>query len=153
MAIAIVHVTSVRELERIKIENQATKWSKSQFYAQLRANNHCQARFEPDWQIVGMTEQGELQVKKNGLTMHIRAEHHLLREQQQATIGETVSVKMPSQLVEPGHYIAVSSAGSPEDLEGSLIVNVYFHITAEGALTLMDCLTRQLDKIAIPFSF
>jgi hypothetical protein len=35
----------------------------------------------------------------------------------------------------------------------SAIVRVYFNLSPEGALTVMNDLTRQLNEIAIPFSF
>lgn len=43
------------------IENQAVKWSKSEFYHQLRTNNHGDGHFETGWSIVGITEDGWLQ--------------------------------------------------------------------------------------------
>jgi hypothetical protein len=137
-----------------KLENQAIKWSKSEFYHQLRINNHCDGHFEPDWLIIGTTEEGFLQVRKNDLTLHIRSDRHLLPSQQNAIVGDIVAVKMPPQLVESGYYIAVGSNGSINDLYcDRTIVDVYFHVNADGALALMDRLTVELNKIAIPFHF
>ncbi|GAB4539876.1 MAG: hypothetical protein Tsb0014_30690 [Pleurocapsa sp.] len=148
------HNCSPTTQETEKIENQAIKWSKSEFYHQLRLNNHCQGHFEPGWLIVGMTEEGFLQVRKNDLTLHIRSERHLLPNQQNARIGDIVAVKMPPQLVEPGFYIAVGTNGSINDFQRDrTIVDVYCHVNSEGALALMDRLTVRLNKIAIPFHF
>lgn len=137
-----------------KIENQAIKWSKSEFYHQLRINNHCDGHFESGWLIIGITEEGFLQVHKNDLTLHIRSDRHLLPQNQNAQVGDLVAVKMPPQLVEPGFYIAVGSTGSIKDLPGDrTIIDVYFHVNSRGALVLMDRLTTELDQIAIPFHF
>jgi hypothetical protein len=137
-----------------KLENQAIKWSKSEFYHQLRINNHCDGHFESGWLIIGTTEEGFLQVRKNDLTLHIRSDRHLLPSQQNAVVGDIVAVKMPPQLVESGYYIAVGSNGSINDLQcDRTIVDVYFHVNADGALALMDRLTVELNQIAIPFHF
>ncbi len=139
-----------------KIENQAIKWSKSDFVQQLRQNNHSEGHFEPGWLIVGETDEGFLQVKKAGLTLHIRSDRHLQESAREAKIGELVAVKMPSQLVEPGYFISVSTAGSINDLEplaNIQIVDLHFNLTAEGAVIWMEHLTRELNQIQIPFHF
>ncbi|MGF1591004.1 MAG: T3SS effector HopA1 family protein [Pleurocapsa sp.] len=142
--------------ENYQLENQAIKWSDSDFLAKLRRNNHSDGHFELGWLIVGETEAGFLQVKKNGLTLHIRRDRHLPREEESAKVGDTVSVKMPPQLVEPGYYISVGTVGTIKDLElqpDNPIVNVYLNLTSLGALELMDSLTTELNAIAIPFQF
>lgn len=137
-----------------KIENKAIKWSKSKFYHQLRINNHCDGHFESGWLITGTTTEGFLQVRKDDLTLHIRSDRHLLPQEQNAQIGDTIAVKMPPQLVEPGFYTAVGSNGSINDLpDNCTIVDVYCHLNSEGALALMDRLTVELNQIAIPFHF
>jgi hypothetical protein len=143
------------DTEKIDIlENRAIKWSKSEFYHQLRTNNHCEGHFEPGWLIISTTEEGFLQVRKNDLTLHIRSDRHLLASQQNALVGDIVAVKMPPQLVESGYYIAVGSKGSINDLQcDRTIVDVYFHVNSAGALALMDRLTVELNKIAVPFNF
>lgn len=136
------------------IENQAIKWSKSEFYQQLRINNHCDGHFESGWLITGTTAEGFLQVRKNDLTLHIRSDRHVLPQEQNAQIGDTIAVKMPPQLVEPGFYTAVGSKGSINDLPSNCtIVDVYCHLNSEGALALMDRLTIELNQITIPFHF
>lgn len=148
------HNCSPTNQEIEKIENQAIKWSKSEFYHQLRTNNHCDGHFEPGWLIVGKTEEGFLQVRQNDLTLHIRSERHLLADQQNAEVGDIVAVKMPPQSVEPGFYIAIGTNGSINDLPSDrTIVDVYCHVNSQGALALMNLLTVKLNEIKIPFHF
>ena len=72
----------------------------------------------------------------------IQRDRHLLPSQQNAEIGDTVSVKMPPQTVEPGFYIAIGDNGSIKDLQSKhIIVNVYCNVNSIGALALMDRLT------------
>lgn len=150
----LYHHASAIAQPSANIENQAIKWSKSEFYQQLRINNHCDGHFESGWLITGTTAEGFLQVRKNDLTLHIRSDRHLLPQEQNAQIGDTIAVKMPPQLVEPGFYTAVGSHGSINDLPGDrTIVDVYLHINSKGALALMDRLTVELNQIAIPFHF
>jgi hypothetical protein len=137
------------------VENSAVKWSKSPFIKDLQANNHSQGYFQSGWLIIGQSQDGLLQVKKDDLILHIEAEHHLAPTQQNAEVGELVAVKMPPQLVEPGCYIAVSNAGSLEDLiaKEEQIVDIYFNINADGALALMDGITEELNQLDLVFHF
>ena len=139
--------------ETFVIENHATKWSKSEFYHRLYTNNHCKDRFESGWLVIGKTEEGFLLVRKNDLTLHLNSDRDLPTQQQNARIGDLVAIRMPPQLVEPGYYIAVGSKGSINDLLDTIIVDIYCHVSSDGAIALMDRLTTRLDTMAIPFHF
>ncbi|MGB5634284.1 MAG: T3SS effector HopA1 family protein, partial [Waterburya sp.] len=139
-----------------KIKNRAIKWLQSEFVWQLDERNHGDGYFESGWQIIGETESGLLQVCQDELTLHIHRQDHLLEDERAAQVGETVRVKMPCQLVEPGYFIAVGTAGSINSLvlqPDNPIVDIYLNITSQGALALMDKVTTQLNAIAIPFHF
>ena len=146
------HYCSPITQETSIIENHATKWSKSKFYHQLCTNNHCKDRFESGWLVIEKTEEFLL-VRKNDLTLHIISDRHLPTQQQNAQIGDVVAIRMPPQLVEPGYYIAVGSRGSINDLLDTIIVDIYCHVSSDGAIALMDRLTTQIDRMAIPFHF
>ena len=123
---------------------------------QLRRNNHSDGHFEEGWSIVGETAEGFLQVKKDGLTLHIRSDRHLREVDRAAKIGDVVAVKMPPQLVEPKFYISVGTVGSIDRLDSETdtqIVDIYFNLSSDGALVLMDRLTDLLNPIEIPFNF
>jgi hypothetical protein len=58
--------------------------------------------------------------------------------------------KMPKNLVQNGFYMAVSNLGTQDHQD---ILRIYFNISPEGTVSVMENLTKQLNKIAIPFSF
>lgn len=59
---------------------------------------------------------------------------------------------MPHNLVDRGIYIAVGDAGLPE-VAGVSVTQLYFNISAEGALLLLANLTQKLNQSKIPFAF
>ncbi len=149
----------------------STNWKNStflgmdlQFYQQIQANNYGTGYFDRNWQIVRAEADGNLAVKKNGLTIHITREAYessnedrqLLTSGSSAGIGDFVSVKMPHNLVQNGFYVAVGNAGGYDaqlqDLD-RMLVRVYFHITPNGALCVMESLTQLLNVANIPFHF
>ena len=139
-----------------QIANQTINWDKSEFFQQLQSKNHSEGYFSSGWQIKAETADGFLQVQKNDLTLHVRRKHHLKEQEQTARVEDTVSIKLPPSLVEPGYYTAVGKAGSINDIALQLdktIVDVYLNISSQGALALMDGLTARLNKIKIPFHF
>jgi HopA1 effector protein family len=128
-----------------------------QFYQQLQAHNYGTGYFDRHWQIMREEADGTLAVKKSGLTIHIsRDDHYLQISERSAGIGDFISVKMPHNLVQNGFYVAVGNAGSYDsqlqDLE-RMLVRVYFHITPNGAVCVMESLTQLLNVANIPFHF
>lgn len=128
-----------------------------QFYQQIQANNYGTGYFERDWQLVREEADGTLAVKKNGLTLHItRADYTSFNEERSAEIGDFISVKMPHNLVQNGFYVAVGNAGGYDSQLQNLdrmLVRVYFHITPNGAVCVMESLTQLLNVANIPFHF
>lgn len=138
-----------------EMANYADKWYKTQFYHQLTQCNHGRGYSDPNWLIVER-EAERWQVSKNGLTLHINPEIHLVDPTLKLQVGQTVSIKMPPSLVDRGLYIAVGDAGSANNSElpvESNVVQLYFNVSAEVALLLLDCLTQQLNILKIPFDF
>ena len=58
--------------------------------------------------------------------------------------------RMPKNLVQSAFYMAVGNAASHGHEN---IVRVYFNLTPEGAVAMMESLTTQLNAVRIPFSF
>jgi hypothetical protein len=140
--------------EEDKLENQAIKWKKHKFFQELHQNNFGDGYFDSDWLVIGEEKKELLPVRKNDLILHISPLRHLQPSDRQAKVGELVAVKMPVKLVEPGYYIAVGNGGAINFQNRDLkIVNIYFHITAEGAIAIMSSLTQQLNQVKIPFNF
>ena len=125
------------------------------FYDRLDRSNQGKGYFDPGWQVTASADDNTLAVIKNGLTLHAEVESHLLPEQQNATIGDVVSILLPKNRVQNGFYLAVGNAGARQDnLERQdVTVRIYFNLTADGAIAVMASLTEQLNLLDIPFSF
>ncbi len=128
----------------------------SDFYWQLHANNCGEGYFDSGWYILKQESDGSLAVQKNGLTVHIQPQRHLQPEAWLSSVGDTVAIRMPPNLVETKFYIAVGNAGtvnlhrSNRQIE---TVYIYFNFTCEGAIALMRSLTEQLNSLKIAFTF
>ncbi|HEY9670388.1 MAG TPA: T3SS effector HopA1 family protein [Waterburya sp.] len=132
------------------LENNTFLGVDSAFYEQLHASNSGVGYFSPDWRVVWQETDGSLVVAKGGLALHIDRNHHLQPRERTATVCDSVAIRMPSNRVQNGFYVAVGNAGPQGDRD---IVRVYFNFSTEGAVALMGCLTQQLNAILMPFSF
>jgi hypothetical protein len=125
----------------------------SPFYKRLHASNRGQGYFDPGWLILRQTPDGLLAVEKNGLTLHISREHHLLSTEKPLNFGERTSIRLPSNQLEQGYYVAVGNAGPVSASEHNPTVNLYFNLDTEGVIALMANLTVALNAVDIPFTF
>lgn len=123
------------------------------FYARLHESNQGDGYYSYHWQVVKEEEDGALAVNKNGLTLHVERDVHLLSEHKDAhkdvRVGDLVAVKLPKNLVQNGFYMAVGNASQSHEN----ITRAYFNLTPDGAVAVMESLTTQLNAINIPFSF
>ncbi|OUL37304.1 hypothetical protein BV372_02595 [Nostoc sp. T09] len=120
------------------------------FYNRLHQSNKGEGYFSPNWLVVKEESDGALAVHKGGLTLHIERSKHLRSQDESITVGNPVAIKLPKNLVQNGFYMAVSNAGS---YSGEDIVRVYFNLTTDGAVAVMESLTTQLNAIDLPFNF
>ena len=138
-----------------EMANYVNKWSRTKFYQQLKQNNHGQGYSDPNWLVIKQ-EADYWQVTKNDLTLQIKPEKHLVEPLEILHPGKLVSIKMPSNTVDHGIYIAVGDAGSTnaaKSLEKFTVAQLYFNVNSQGAVMLLDNLTRKLNAIKIPFDF
>jgi hypothetical protein len=133
------------------LENNTLMGVDLAFYDRLHESNKSEGYFTYDWLVVKQETDDILLIQKNGLTLHIQRNFHLRPEDRSATIGKLVGLKMPKNLVQNGFYMAVANAGAPHSNEA--IVRVYFNLTPEGAVAVMNSLTSQLNALPISFSF
>jgi hypothetical protein len=138
---------------------KASKWSsKNELLHELLHHNdgHGKGYYQSGWLIVGEIERF-VQVKKDGLTLHIERERHLKEEESSAKIGDIVAVRMPPQKAEHDFSVAIGTAGSIDHLDletDAQIVDIYLNLSAaDGALLLMESLTKELNTVEIPFHF
>lgn len=128
----------------------------SDFYWQLHASNCGEGYFDSGWYILKQESDGSLAVQKNGLTLHIQPQRHLQPEGWLASVGDTVAIRMPRNLVETGFYVAVGNAGTVNLHRSNRqhqTVYIYFNFTPDGAIAIMRSLTEQLNSSQIGFTF
>jgi hypothetical protein len=121
-----------------------------EFYDRLHKSNTGEGYFDPGWQVLRQEPDGSLAVTKGGLTLHLEREQHLQPAEQSAAVGDSVAIRMPRNLVQNGFYMAVGNAGPDTHPQ---TVRVYFNLSPEGAVAVMESLTQQLNEIKIPFTF
>ncbi len=140
----------------LDLENNTVLGIDLKFYNRLHKSNSGQGYFEPGWLILKEEEDHSLVVKKNGLKLHIERDQHLQPNEQDAVVGDTVSIKIPKNRVQNGFYMSVGNARANmhQDANGkSTIVRIYFNLTPDGAVGVMHGLTQQLNEQNIPFDF
>ncbi len=120
------------------------------FYDRLHQSNRGEGYFSSGWVVIKHETDGAIAVQHGGLTLHIECDRHLPPENQTANIGDIVAIKMPKNLVQSGFYMAVGNAGSYRE---DKIVRIYFNLTTEGAVAVMESLTTELNTIPMPFNF
>lgn len=143
------------------LENNTMRGVNRDFYEGLQNSNCGKGYFDFGWRVLRQESDGLLVVQKNGLRLHVECASvaPLQLTQQSPSVGDTVAVKMPPNLMEQGFYVAVGDAGLVNSCEEeatqpvNIAVNIYFNFSPKGALAVMKSLTQQLNEISIPFTF
>ena len=139
------------EVVPLDLENNTVLGVDVGFYQRLHESNGGEGYFESGWSVLREEDDGSLAVTKGGLRLHIDREKHLLISELSASVGDSVAIRKPKNLVQNGFYMAVGNLGSPKGESG--LVRIYFNLTAEGAVVVMGSLTRRLNEMEIPFNF
>jgi len=137
----------------LDLENDTVLGVDLEFYNRIHTSNNGQGYFEPEWLILKEEEDGSLAVTKGGFKLHIDRDKHLQANEQDAEVGDTVAIKMPKNCVQNGFYVSVGNARVNLNQENSTLVRIYFNLTPDGAVGIMDSLTQQLNEQNIPFDF
>ncbi|MDP5018263.1 MAG: T3SS effector HopA1 family protein [Dolichospermum sp.] len=120
------------------------------FYERLHTSNVGLGYWSKNWLVINEEADGCLVVHKNGLTLHIERDLYLSEIDKSATVGNLVAIKMPKNLVQNGFYMAVSNLGTQDNQD---IVRIYFNLSSDGAVSVMESITRELNNIPVAFSF
>jgi hypothetical protein len=115
------------------------------FYDRLHENNKGEGYWSYGWQIIKQESDGTLAVYRDGLTLYV--EPNGLRH----TGNNLFALRLPKNLVQNGFYMAVANSGSSQ--QHQTLVRVYFNVTPEGAIAVMNSLTTHLNAIPIAFTF
>ncbi len=136
------------------LENNTYLGVNLEFYKRLHESNCGEGYFDSGWFVLRQECDGSLAVKKGSLILHIERTYHLQPTQTTATVGDLVAIRMPRNLVQNGFYVAVGNAGSGNRSNSGIpTVRIYFNLSSEGAIAIMNALTLQLNKVGIPFTF
>ncbi|WP_404785045.1 T3SS effector HopA1 family protein [Altericista sp. CCNU0014] len=124
----------------------------SPFYERLHARNTGKGYFDPRWQVLRQERDGLFAVRKDGLTVHV-GDRHL----QTSTIaaGNTVSIRLPSNCIENGCYVAIGNAGpcQKDSSNPAPRVDLFFNLNLEGVIDGMQYFTNALNDLNLPFTF
>jgi hypothetical protein len=138
---------------QLDLENSTLMGIDMTFFQRLHDSNCGTGYFDPDWTILKAAEDRSLVVKKGGLRLYIDREQHLTAAQQQAAVGDVVAIKLPKNMMQNGFYMAVGNLGFNRQQAADTLVRIYFSLTADGAITVMNSLTQMLNESKIIFSF
>jgi hypothetical protein len=133
------------------LENSTFLGIDQDFLAQLHFHNLGSGYYDSGWSVLKEKSDSSLIVCKGGLKLHVQSDYHFQSVLTSTIVGQQISILMPKNLIEKGFYLAVGNAGSYIGIEP--IIRIYFNISSEGAIALMETLTDQLNADAIPFVF
>ena len=132
------------------VQNNVIDGIDVEFHQRLQKSNTSNGYFDPDWQVVAEADNNELIVVKDGLNIHIDRSQHLSKDFKRATIGDIVPIYLPHNLAGQDSYIMVGNFGIPDRASS---VELYFNFTPDAAVEIAPNLTRELNKLGIPFQF
>jgi hypothetical protein len=122
---------------------------------QLRQANAGGGYLDPGWLVTGVASDeptSTFTVRKGRLSLFVRTDQMMPIGTEPAGIGAQVAVRFPKdrQATTPGFYRALGSAGPPNG--GEALVRWYFHLLPAAAPRLMERLTTELNRLAVPFA-
>ncbi len=138
------------------LENNTILGIDVNFYEQLDKSNKSSGYFDSGWQILREEKDGSVVVTKGGLKLYIDRDKHLSAKEKQAIIDDIIKIKLPKNRVQNGFYMAVGNQGFSHTVETGIkdtTVRIYFNFTPDGAISVMNGLTQELNQLEIPFSF
>jgi hypothetical protein len=124
------------------------------FYERLHESNTGEGYFYDGWVVVREEDDGAIAVAKDGLTLHIQRDLHLKSADEPIVVGKTVAIRLPKNLVQNGFYMAVGNLGSHSPIGSpSQLIRIYWSLSPEGAIAVMNSLTQKFNDAKLPFSF
>lgn len=137
---------------QLDLENSTLMGIDTIFFDRLHNHNCGTGYFDRDWTILAADGEN-LVVTKGGLKLHIDREKHLAAAQQQARVGEVVAIKLPKNMMQNGFYMAIGDLGLHHQQATDTLVRIYFSLTPDGAVAVMNSLTQMLNETRVIFSF
>jgi hypothetical protein len=136
------------------------------FTCRLEAANSGVGYADTGWVVIREAE-GDVLVAKQGLHLWVNPILDLVMQAHgsmqphgsgtncpaagfRLSAGVSVTLRLPNATWIGDHYMAIGDAGEP--LSGDPAVELFFHITAEGAIVLMKCCIPVLNRKGCPFT-
>jgi HopA1 effector protein family len=136
------------------LENNLLMGIDMAFFQRLHDANCGEGYFSEGWLILkAETDDDNLVIKNGGLRFHIQREQHLRAAERQAKVGDIVAIKVPKNRIQNEFYVAIGNLGFSSPAEVDVLVRIYFNLTPEGSVSVMESLTQQLNQAGILFSF
>jgi HopA1 effector protein family len=119
------------------------------FFEQLHVNNTGKGWYNPKFTVAKINNDATISVNKKGITTTINPNYHLNDKTMNTAIGDIVSILTPSYQLSNCFYIAFGDA-TEYFIEWTYL---YLNFTSEKASLIMNTITNQLNKDAVPFIF
>jgi hypothetical protein len=142
-----------KQTVQLDLENNSIMGIDTAFFQRLHDANGGEGCFDGGWQVIKTEDDNVLIVKKGELRLYIKREKYLLEVDRQAQVGDTVAIKMPKNRIQSGFYMAVGNKGFSRQQAADILVRIYFNLSPDGSVAVMESLTQGLNEIGIPFSF
>jgi hypothetical protein len=137
----------------LDLENNSIMGIDTAFFQRLHNANCSEGFFDRGWQILAVADDDTLVVKKGELRLYVEREKYLTEVERHAQIGDIVAIKMPKNWMQSGFYMAVGNKGFSHPQPSDVLVRIYFNLTPDGSVAVMESLTKGLNEVDIPFSF
>jgi len=133
--------------------NGLARVNASEFIDELSGSNCGAGYLAEGWQITSL-QNNELIARRNGLAFRVQETDCHTGRGELLDPAARVSLHLPKELlgIAPGFYMAMSDIEMP-DFHGADVVRFYWNLRAEGAVRLMQELTRELNGARLPFRF
>jgi Lanthionine synthetase C-like protein/HopA1 effector protein family len=140
----------------VKEANAFTHQNVGEFIDELSGSNCGAGYLAEGWQVTSLPN-NELIARRNGRGFRVQKTDCHTVNGELLDPAARVSLRFPKELlgISPGFYMAVSDVEMP-DFHGPDVVDVvrfYWNLRAEGAVPLMQELTRELNCARLPFRF
>jgi HopA1 effector protein family len=151
---AFLDINSEENISSQNLENKSSSGIDLEFYEKVDNSNMGEGYFDDNWLVLKEEGDGTFAVFKNGLTVHIERDLHLRAVDGLVSIGDLISIRLPKSLLQSGFYMAVSNSGPHgSQSSNSSLVRIYWSLSPEGAVAVMNSLTQGLNELNIPFVF
>jgi hypothetical protein len=123
------------------------------FTGNLSIVNSGKGTWEKGWEIVKFEKDGQIAVRKNGLTLWVFPKFFKSDKDIPLSIGLLGKIKVGHEYRKllPGFYMAIGDAEA-SDIKNTT-VRIYWNIKSGYATLLMRLLTKELNTKSIPFRF